>query len=111
MSWNYDHDRYLAKNKAFAAAETSSWKKKGNGRNDANQGAKKATCFNCKTRQSCSEFRTKRTGGVEGAVSFGGSSDDIVFWCSKHQFAEDKNKGGADPKKIKSLMKSFKRGM
>ena len=67
---------------------------------------KEGSCFNCKQKQNCSEFRAKRSGGASGVVSFGG---DENFICSKYTPAQAQAKGMSD-KQIKSLLKNVKKG-
>jgi hypothetical protein len=65
------------------------------------------SCFKCKMKQSCSEFRAKRTGGSSGVVSFGGSQS---FVCDKFVPASSSSKSMSD-KQIKSLLKNARRSL
>ncbi|MDR3012926.1 MAG: hypothetical protein LBU70_06920 [Chitinispirillales bacterium] len=104
-----DHERYLAKNRSLAAAEEI-------GRRDAAmekkgysylREQKDSSCFNCKMKQTCREFNARTRGGTSGVVSFGG---DERLICDKYEPAERTKKSMSD-KQVKSLMKSFKRGL
>jgi len=108
MSFDYDHERFAAKNKSLAAAEEmnkrdSQLEKKGFSRLKRDQ---EGTCFNCKMKQGCSEFRAKKSGGSAGVVSFGG---DETFLCSRYIPAPSSDKSMSD-KQIKSLLKNIKKG-
>ena len=102
-----DHERFVAKNRSLASAEeiksrNESMEKKGL----SPGGHKEGSCFNCKHKQNCSEFRARRTGRSSGAVSFGG---DEKFICSKYTPTPSENKTFSS-KQIKSLLKNVKKG-
>jgi hypothetical protein len=108
MEHNIDHDRFVNKNKAMAAAYDT-------GKRDAEleskgfsrvQRQQEASCFNCKARNKCVEFRTKRSGGSAGVVSFGG---DEKFICSKYAPVPSENKNMSDSD-IKKLLKNVRKG-
>ena len=65
------------------------------------------SCWNCKTKNRCDNFRKWRTGGITGVVSVG---EDKQFWCSK--WIEDPvNKLNAvSDKAVKSMMRSMRKG-
>ena len=107
MSFDYDHERFVAKNRALASAETIKKRDEQNEKKGFShlQSGKDGSCFNCKMKQNCSEFKSKRSGGSSGVVSFGG---DHKFICDKYTPAEQ-NKSMSD-KQIKSLLKNIKKG-
>jgi hypothetical protein len=109
VNFNPDHDRFVAKNKSLAQSETldrkdESLAKKGFDHLARNQ---EASCFNCKKRSKCPEFRAKRSGGSSGVVSFGG---DEKFACDKFEAAPAREARGMTPQQIKALMKNVKKG-
>jgi hypothetical protein len=108
MGFSYDHDKFVAKNRAMASAERIKQKddeleKKGFSYLKRDQ---EASCFNCKMKSTCSTFRGKRSGGAAGVVSFGGEQS---FVCERYipAPAQDKNMSN---KQIKSLLKNVKKG-
>lgn len=108
MSFNYDHDKFVAKNRSLASAEEMKNKdemleKKGYSHLNSN---KEGSCFNCKMKQNCSEFKAKRSGGSSGVVSFGG---DDKFICNRYTPADTSGKTMSS-KQIKSLLKNTKKG-
>lgn len=109
MSFSYDHDRFVAKNRALASAERLKQKdeqleKKGY---SYLQRDKEASCFNCKMKSTCSTFRGKRSGGAAGVVSFGGEQS---FVCDRFIPAPAQEKN-MSTKQIKSLLKNAKKGL
>ncbi|NLD98536.1 MAG: hypothetical protein GX640_01565 [Fibrobacter sp.] len=109
MSFAYDHEKFVAKNRSLAAAEEIKKKddildKKGYSHLKTNQ---EGSCFNCKMKQNCSEFKAKRSGGSLGVVSFGG---DKNFVCDRYVPAESPTSKTMSDKQIKSLLKNIKRG-
>jgi hypothetical protein len=107
MYRNLDHDLFVAKNKSLATAEDV-------GRRDEDM-AKKGTssirneggsCFTCKMKQGCSEFKASRTGRATGVVSFGG---DQKFVCDRFVPAPSQNRSMSD-QQIKALLKNVKKG-
>jgi hypothetical protein len=108
MNFDYDHERFVAKNKSLASAEEINKKdahleKKGFSHLKRNQ---EGSCFNCKMKQGCSEFKSKKSGGSSGVVSFGG---DEQFVCSRYIPAASSDKSMSS-KQIKSLLKNVKNG-
>ena len=108
MNFNYDHDRFAAMNRSLASAQEREQRdveleKKGYSHLKSTQ---KESCFNCKQKQNCSEFRAKRSGGASGVVSFGG---DENFICDRYSPAQAQAKNMSD-KQIKSLLKNVKKG-
>jgi hypothetical protein len=109
MEYNIDHDRFANKNKSLARAYDVGTRDKEleNKGYSHIQRQQEASCFNCKMKNKCVEFRTKSSGGSAGAVSFGG---DEKFICSRYTPAPAENKLMSD-KQIKSLLKNAKKGL
>jgi len=108
MNYNYDHDRFVSKNKSLASGYSvnkhdADMEKKGFIHHERRD---EASCFNCKIRSKCSEFRNRRTGGHAGAASFGGNEK---FICDKFIPAPVSEKSMSD-KQIKSLLKNIRKG-
>jgi hypothetical protein len=104
-----DHDHCVAKNTALAKAleldtRDASLKKKGY---DVQQRQQEASCFSCKMKQKCPQFRTKRSGGATGVVSVGGGE---TFVCSRFVPTPAKSFALSD-KQVKSLLKNAMRGI
>jgi hypothetical protein len=109
MNYNYDHDRFVHKNRSIAQGysvdkKDASLEDKGFSRVERQADA---SCFNCKMKSKCPEFRAKRSGGTSGAVSFGG---DEKFICLRYIPAPVENRSMSQ-KQIKSLLKQAKRGL
>jgi hypothetical protein len=104
-----DHDQVAEKNRATARSYEADTRDKALEAKGYNfqQRQQEASCFNCKMKQKCPEFRSKRTGGTSGVVSFGG---DYKFICSRYAPAPTESKSMSD-KQVKSLLKNFKRGL
>lgn len=108
MAFAYDHERFVEKNRSLASAENLDRKdreleKKGFSRLHNDQ---EGTCFNCKMKQTCPEFKAKRSGGASGVVSFGGEK---AFVCSRYIPAPAQNKSMTS-KQINALLKNVKKG-
>ena len=108
MNYNYDHDRFVSKNKSIASGynidkHDKELEKKGFSRQKRQEDA---SCFNCKLKTKCSEFRKKRTGGSLGVASFDGKEE---FLCDRYIPAPIQKKSMSD-KQIKSLLKNIKKG-
>jgi hypothetical protein len=108
MNFNYDHEKFVNKNRAIAGGYViektdDALEKKGFSRYERQQDA---SCFNCKLKPKCAEFRSKRSGGALGAVSFGGSER---FMCDRYVPAPSQEKNMSD-RQIKSLLKNTKKG-
>jgi hypothetical protein len=106
MLYNHDHDHYVAKNRALSGGtdllpRRGPEQKKVEGKREV-----KPSCFNCKEKRSCSEFKAKRGGRGSGVVSVGGVAEDMI--CGKYQVATEQNRSMSN-KQIKSLMRNFKR--
>ena len=106
MPFNKEHDYYLAKNRSLAAAQEIDRKDKALEKKGHSTLEREASCFNCKQKSKCPEFRGKRNGTTSGVVSFGGSNANMI--CSKYVPAPTDRRGMND-RQIKSLMKDFKR--
>ncbi|MBD3347497.1 MAG: hypothetical protein GF401_20770 [Chitinivibrionales bacterium] len=101
-----DHDRFVAKNRMLANAYESDRRgRKGQKGHSDGEGNKKVSCFTCRKRKKCPDFRGKRSGGAAGAASFGGNESLI---CDKYESAPTENKNMSD-KQIKSLLKNMKK--
>lgn len=107
MSFAYDHERFVAKNRSLASAEEMGKRDEDNEKKGHShlKSGENGSCFNCKMKQNCSEFKAKRSGGSSGVVSFGG---DQKFICEKYTPASQ-TKSMSD-KQIKSLLKNVKKG-
>jgi hypothetical protein len=108
MGFSYDHEKFVAKNRALASAERIKKRdevleKKGFAHLKRNQ---EASCFNCKMKQTCPSFKGKRSGGASGVVSFGGEQ---TFICDRYTPAPAQEKSMSN-KQIKSLLKNIKKG-
>ncbi len=109
MNYSYDHDRFVNKNRGLAGAyemgrKDSRLERKGFDRTGREQ---EASCFNCKLRGKCVEYRKKRSGGTDGVVSYGGHE---TFICDRYQ-AEPADQKSISNRQIKSLLKNAKRGL
>jgi hypothetical protein len=103
-----DHDHFVAKNRALAGAEELKRRddlleKKGG---SALKSTVEGSCFNCKMKQGCSEFKARRSGRATGVVSFGG---DEKFVCHRYTPAPAQSRSMSD-KQIKALLKNVKKG-
>ncbi len=105
MNFSYDHDKFVAKNRAMADAELINRRDVRKNAADG-KGDKGASCFNCKIRQTCSTFKGKRSGGALGVVSFGGEQ---TFVCERYTPAPIQEKNLTN-RQIKSLLKNIKKG-
>lgn len=107
MNFSYDHERFVAKNKSLASAEEG---KRGDNlreRGDSfSKSRQEGSCFNCKMKQTCTEFKAKRSGRSTGVVSFGG---DQKFLCDRYVPAPTQAKSMSD-KQIRALLKNVKNG-
>jgi hypothetical protein len=103
-----DHDHFVAKNRALAGAEDIKRRdddREKTGRSQA-KSSNEGSCFTCKMKQGCSEFKSRRTGRATGVVSFGG---DEKFVCSKYVAAPAQNRSMSE-KQIKALLKNVRKG-
>lgn len=104
---NRDHDHYVLKNRMLAAAEdVGRREKQGEGAKEAAPREKQKSCFSCKLKKTCTQFRSKRGGGATGVVSFGGN--DMAWACDRYELAPDERRGMSTTE-IRSLMRNFRR--
>ncbi|MBN1979998.1 MAG: hypothetical protein JW795_00595 [Chitinivibrionales bacterium] len=101
------HDKFVNKNKHLAESinvdkQDKSLEKKGYIRLHHDQ---EASCFNCKLKAKCGQFRLMRSGGTKGAVSFGG---DEKFLCDRYCLEATQEKQMSQ-RQIQSLLKNMKR--
>ncbi|MFP4163751.1 MAG: hypothetical protein ACLFQB_05255 [Chitinispirillaceae bacterium] len=108
MSYNGDHDRFVAKNRSLASAEEIGRKDEAMEKKGYSylKRQKESSCFNCKMKQTCREFRARRSAGAKGVVSFGGEEKMI---CDKYIPAQTEKKTFTN-KQVKSLLKNIKKG-
>jgi hypothetical protein len=106
MNRNIDHDRFVAKNRSLAVAEEIKQRDENFGKKGTAVVRDNRSCFNCKMKQGCSEFKARRSGRATGVVSFGG---DEKFVCDRHVPAPAQARSMSD-KQIKVLLKNIKKG-
>jgi hypothetical protein len=107
MNRNIDHERFVAKNRSLAVAEDIKRRDEEYGKKEGSlKNQSSGSCFNCKTKQVCSEFKARRSGRSTGVVSFGG---DEKFVCERYTPAPSQNRGMSG-KQIKSLLKNIRMG-
>jgi hypothetical protein len=109
MKRSIDHDRFVEKNRSTALSQEYGAKdgpreKKGDG---GVAREREPSCYSCKTKRKCPEFRSKQTGGTSGVVSFGG---DEKFVCNNYSKADVESRSMSN-KQIKSLLKNAMRGL
>jgi len=96
-----DHDRFLRTVQSLAQAEDLDRKDRLKKENKKPE-EKKPTCFNCERRKGCKTIEGKMT--YNGTYSIGG--DSATSTCDKWMQRKDLVN---DEKKIKSLLKQFKK--
>jgi hypothetical protein len=109
MNRSIDHDRFVEKNRSIAKSQEYTAKDEGRGKK-GDGGApreREPSCYTCKMKRKCPEFRSKQTGGTSGVVSFGGEEK---FVCNRYAKAEVENRTMSN-KQIKSLLKNTMRGL
>ena len=107
MNRNIDHDRFVAKNRAFALAEDVKRRDEEYVKKEGAAGAQqRGSCFSCKMKQGCSEFKARRSGRSTGVVSFGG---DESFVCERYTPGAAQRRSMSD-KQIKALLKNISKG-
>jgi len=105
-----DHDRFLLKNKSLAEGYQLA---KLQNKIEENLGgtldkSKESSCFNCRKKNKCLEFKSKSSSGSAGAVSIGA---DTVFICAKYEpFLQSKENKGVSQKQISNMLKLAKKG-
>ena len=109
MYRSIDHDRFVEKNRSIARSQEIETKDEALARKGYHflERQREASCYTCKMKRKCPEFRSKQTGGTTGVVSFGG---DEKFICSRYTPAVVENRSLSN-KQIKSLLKNAKRGL
>lgn len=107
MGFSYDHERFVAKNRALASAEETDRRDEVFAKRGIKNVDEKKSCFNCKMKATCPEFRAKRSGRGTGVVSFGG--DDSLI-CDKYTPAVSADAKSMSNKQIKSLLKNVRKG-
>jgi hypothetical protein len=109
MNRSIDHDRFVEKNRSIAQSQELETKDAALARKGYRflEHQREASCYTCKMKKKCPEFRAKQTGGTKGVVSFGG---DEKFICSRYMPAEIQSRSMSN-KQIKSLLKNAKRGL
>ncbi len=106
MNRSIDHDRFVEKNRSIAKSQELVAKEEKQGGHSYER-QRESSCFTCKMKRKCSEFRSKQTGGTAGVVSFGG---DEKFICGRYSPAVIESRTMSS-KQIKSLLKNVKRGI
>ena len=109
MNRSIDHERFVEKNRSTASSQELDDKDKAMEKRGYSylKRQQEASCFNCKMKQKCPEFRSKKSGGSAGVVSFGGGES---FLCGRYAPAAVESRSMSD-KQIKSLLKNAKRGL
>ncbi len=104
-----EHDRFLAKNRMLAASyEILNTQNKLTERlGDKKPSEKAMSCFNCKKKLKCLEFKRKSSGGTTGAVSIEATT---TFICDKYEPIPDKDTKNMTNKEIKNAMKAAMHG-
>ena len=106
MQRNIDHDHFVAKNRALAVAEDVKRRDDDLEKRGSAVKAITGSCFTCKMKQGCSEFKARRNGRSTGVVSFGG---DETFVCNRYTPGLTQNRS-MSAKQIKALMKNVQKG-
>jgi hypothetical protein len=105
-----DHDLFVAKNKSLARAYEADSRDKAAEKKGYStlERAAEPSCFHCKHKPKCPEFRKKRTGTTTGAASFGGNER---LYCDKFEPAPQEASRSMSHKQINSLLKNAMRKM
>ena len=105
-----DHERFLLKNKSMAKGYSMSGmqdkleKKLG----DDPSKPRTMSCFNCRKKNKCTEFKSKSSGGASGVVSIG---PDTTFLCDKYQpFQISAKEKPLTKKQVNNIMKAARKG-
>jgi hypothetical protein len=104
--FNREHEHYVLKNRLLAAADDMGRQERQAEKKGVSTLERRKSCFSCKLKKTCTQFRAKRSGGTSGVVSFGGN--DQAWACERYEPAPVQDRGMSQ-KQIKSLMKNFKR--
>ncbi|MBL8027043.1 MAG: hypothetical protein JNL74_11565 [Fibrobacteres bacterium] len=104
-----DHDRFTAKNRMLAQSyEILNTEGKVKDRLGGKQTSDKPmSCFNCKKKLKCLEFKRKSSGGTDGAISI---DTNTTFICDKYDPIPDKDVKVMSGKDVKNAMKAAMRG-
>jgi hypothetical protein len=105
-----EHERFMNKNKKLAQAyETSRIQDKVNETaGETRSEARPVSCFNCKKKNRCIEFKQKSTGGSSGVISIDTSTS---FLCASYDpMPPPKQDKGLSGKQVKSIMKAALKG-
>ncbi len=104
-----DHDQVAEKNRAIAHSYETDARDKALASKGYNvqERQREASCFTCKMKSKCPQFRAKRTGGTAGVVSFGG---DQTFICDRYMPNPSPVQAMSD-RQVKSLLKNAMRGL
>jgi hypothetical protein len=108
MNFNTDHERFVNKNKSIARAhefDRRDVKMEQKGFSHIER-QKEPSCFDCKHKGKCIEFRSKRSGGSTGAVSFGGGETMI---CDRFTPVPSESRS-MSAQQVKALLKNVKKG-
>lgn len=105
-----EHDRFQAKNKMLAQAyevgQTEGKVKDKHG--DAIPTERPMSCFNCKKKNRCIDFKAKSTGGTSGAVSI---DSHTSFLCDQYDpMPLPKKEKSLNNNQIRSMVKAAKSG-
>jgi hypothetical protein len=105
-----EHDRFLAKNKmmaqAYEVSETEGKVKSKHG--DAIPADRPMSCFNCKKKNRCLDFKAKSTGGSSGVVSI---DSGTTFLCAQYDpMPLQKKERSLNNNQIRSMVKAAKSG-
>jgi hypothetical protein len=105
-----DHERFLRKNRMMAQGfdreeiQKKIHKKLG----DNVDPGRKMSCFNCKKKNKCQEFKEKSTGGSSGTVSIGA---ETTYLCDRYEpIPIHKKEKSLSGKQIKNILKAAKKG-
>ena len=104
-----DHDRFEAKNRMLAQSYEilNTEGKVKNRLGDKAATVKAMSCFNCKKKMKCLEFKRKSSGGSEGAISI---DSNTQFICDKYDPIPDKDLKTMTKNEVKNTMKAALRG-
>jgi len=104
-----DHERFMNKNRKLAQGyETSRLQEKVAETAAPGETTRPVSCFNCKKKHKCIEFKQKSTGGSNGVVSIDTSTN---FLCNNYSpMPPPKHDKGLSGKQVKSIMKAAMKG-
>jgi len=105
-----DHERFMNKNRKLAEGyETANTQDKVKVKfGDAVPAERAMSCFNCKKKNRCLEFKSKSTGGTSGVVSIDSTT---IFLCDKYDpMPPQKKEKALSGSQIKNIMKAARSG-